>query len=534
MTRRGRIQSVFLGSVGVALLVIGAGTATGESPDHDLTTGMLNPVRQTLPQPSPLGPGLLPALRPATAFGAKTMDDQAMIDSCVTLAMAQGDTPGAAVAVFKDGQLFYEQGYGVKKRGQNDPVTPQTVFRIGSVTKMMTAAAVMQQVDAGRVDLSDPVTRLIPDFEIAFPWNSEQITIHHLLTHTTGFPDRFFFIDDDTGDDALAAWVENQGTTSLHAPPGAFWNYSNPNFMIAGLVVERASGMYYRRYMEENVWAPAGMPSTTFDPAEVMAGGDWAWGHHTDPASNYEFTFDPDDYDNGAAGPAGYAFSTAGDLAHWAMLLINGGQGVISPESALSMQAPHVSLDYRPDQFYGLGVFSETFNGVELKLHGGNIPGWGTALQWVPERQFAVAVLANTFEALGSAAYCITDSLLDLQDQEPVDDTTDPSTWADFAGRYDIVDVAGRLWTAEVTWSASGLDLELTPLWNPEDAASTPLHQVYSTTFVADTDGDEVFETDLTFLGTGGTPDPVIWMRNRQMVGLKAKPPREGGGRSGP
>ncbi len=442
-------------------------------------------------------------------------------------------TPGVAVAVVVDGELFYQQGYGVKKRGLDDPVTPQTVFRIGSVTKMMTAAAVMQQVDAGRVSLDDPVTRLIPDFEIAPPWRSDQITIHHLLTHTSGFPDRFFFIDGETGDQALSDWVENQDTTSLHAAPGAFWNYSNPNFMIAGLVAERASGIPYQRYMADNVWAPAGMTSTTLDPAAVMAWGDWAWGHYTNPVSGIESTYDPDDYDNGAAAPAGYAFSTAGDLVQWADLLMEGGQGVISSESAASMQAHHVSLLYSPGQFYGLGVFSETFNGVELKQHGGNIPGWGTALLWVPERDFAVAVLANTFESLSGAAYCITDAVLDLDD-ESLDYTTDPSTWGPFAGSYDIVDVVGRRWAAEVTWSGAGLDLNLIPRWNPEEAIESPLYQVYSRTFVADLDGDEVPDTDFTFIGNQGAPDPVIWLRNRQMVGLINKPPREGGERTGP
>ncbi len=486
------------------------------------------------PPKSLLGPGSPPLQWTPVVRDSKLLDDQAMIDACVEAAMERVGTPGVAVAVVVDGEVFYQQGYGIKKRGLSDPVTPQTVFRIGSVTKMMTAAAVMQQVEAGRVSLSDPVTRVIPDFEIAPPWQADQITVHHLLTHSSGFPDRFFSVDGDTGDDALSDWVENQGAGPMHAAPGAFWNYSNPNFMIAGLVAERASGKLYKRLMEEDVWAPAGMASTTLDPVEVMAWGDWTWGHFTDPGSGYEFKYKPDAYDHGAAAPAGYAFSTAGDLVHWAELLMEGGHGVISPESAATMQAHHVSLDYGPDQFYGLGVFSETFNGVELKQHGGNIPGWGTALFWVPERRFAVAVLANTFQSLPDAAYCITDAVLDLDDQEPVDDTTDPTTWDRFAGRYDIADVAGRRWTAEVAWSGSGLDLRLIPVWDPEEALASSLTQVFSRTFVADLDGDDVPETDFTFIGNGGTPDPVIWLRNRQMVGLVAKPPREGGGRTGP
>lgn len=490
--------------------------------------------RSVVPSESLLGPGS-PAERWAAPVPlAKLADDEATIDACVEAAMERVGTPGVAVAVVVDGQLFYQQGYGLKKRGEADPVTPQTVFRIGSVTKMMTAAAVMQQVEAGRIDLGDPVTRLIPDFSIAPPWRGEQITVHHVLTHTSGFPDVFFSLDDETGDEVLAEWVEGQGSMPLQAAPGAFWNYSNPNFMIAGLLAERASGMPYQQYVEENVWAPAGMATTTFDPNAVMQAGDWSWGHYTDPNSGFEFKYEPNDYDNSAVAPAGYAFSTASDLAHWATLMMEGGHGVISPESAATMQSHQVFLDYSSDQFYGLGVFSETFNGVELKQHGGNIPGWGTMLIWVPERNFAVAVLANTFESLPDAGYCITDALLDLEPQEPIDETTDPATWSQFAGTYNMVDFVGRHWTAEVTWSDSALGLNLIPAWSPESAIESPLVQTSSRTFLADLDGDDVPETDFTFIGNGGTPDPVIWLRNRQMVGLIAKPPRDGGDRSSP
>ena len=80
----------------------------------------------------------------------------------------------------------------------------------------------------------------------------------------------------------------------------------------------------------------------------------------------------------------------------------------------------------------------------------------------------------------------------------------------------------------------TGLDLNLTPIWSPEDTIECTLEQIFSRTFVADLDGDDVPETDLTFIGNGGTPDPVIWLRNRQMVGLVSKPPRESGERTGP
>lgn len=515
---------VFVLGVTLPCLPVAAGSG-GDRPVAGARTDVLNSRTEGL-----LGPGQSPLYRWVRDPAAKALDDEAAIDACVAAAMERVGTPGASVAVLRDGDLVYQQGYGVKRRGGNDPVTPQTVFRIGSVTKMMTAAALMQQVEAGRVDLSDPVTRLIPDFSIAWPWRADQITIRHLLTHTSGFPDMFFFVDAETGDDALADWVENKGLVPLHVAPGTFWNYSNPNYMIAGLVVERASGTPYRTYVEQQVWAPAGMTSTTFDPAEVMAAGDWSWGHYTDPNTGYEFIYQPDDYDNASAAPAGYAFSTAGDLVHWAALLMDGGRGVLSPDSVAAMQAHQVSLGYRADQYYGFGVFSETFEGVELKQHGGNIPGWGTSLVWIPDRRFAVAVMANTFESLPDAAYCIADAVLDLDGPDPPDGTTDPATWAAFAGDYDLRDSVSRDWTAEVTWTGDGLDLDLVALWSPGDMSyHVGMVQAYERTFVVDLDGDGTYETDFTFLGNGGVPDPVIWMRNRSLVGVIDLSPREAG-----
>ncbi len=229
-----------------------------------------------------LGPGPLPP-RPAAGkrierSKAATLEDA--IDQCVEFNMLRLSAPGAAVAVVLDGELIYESGYGVKNRNGTDPVDPDTIFRIGSVTKMMTAAAVMQQVELGRVELDAPVTDYIPEFVVGGHWPADRITVWHTLTHTTGFPDRVNEWGSVDGNGALSIWAQGQGEMELHAPPGSFWNYSNPNFMIAGLVAERASGTPYRNLFKHSLWEPAGMDSTTFDPAEVMASGNYSDGHH--------------------------------------------------------------------------------------------------------------------------------------------------------------------------------------------------------------------------------------------------------------
>jgi len=205
---------------------------------------------------------------------------------------------------------------------------------------------VMQQVEAGTVFLDDPVTRFVPELDIDGHIPADRITVHHLLTHTSGYPDLGFDPEGPTGDQALADWAADQSDVILHAPPGVFFNYSNPNFNLAGLVAERASGIPYGDYMQTRVFEPAGMTRTAFDPTAVIADGNYSYGHF-EIGSGIELIYAPDDYDNSVYAPAGYAFSTAGDLVGWALTLIDGGGDVLSQASADTMQTAHVSL-HRP------------------------------------------------------------------------------------------------------------------------------------------------------------------------------------------
>ena len=440
------------------------------------------------------------------------------IDQCVAADMRAHNTPGATVAVMLDGALLFQKGYGVKHRRNGGTVDAATVFRIGSITKMMTAAAVMQQVEAGRVHLNDPVTALVPEFEIAGPWPADRIAVRHLLSHTTGFPDRLFGDDiaGPTTPGALSNWAASQTAVSLHAPPGAFWNYSNPNFALAGLVAERASGINYQEYMEPHVWGPAGMSATTLSPAKVVAGGNWTYGHHTNVR---EFIYRPDSYDNWEAAPAGFAFSTAPDLVRWADLLMAGGGGVLQPASAEEMQSRQAFLNYTPDLFYGFGIMSESYRGLDLLSHGGNVPGWGSMLMWVPERRFAVAVLANTFESLTAAAYCIVDAVLQPSGPPPPDYTTDPSTWAPYLGTYDITDVEGSTFRAQVGFVGSDFLITFLGLDGGSETYTTPLVQLYLDTFGIDSDEDSQLDMDLTFIRSEA--GPARWLRNRLAVGAR-------------
>ncbi len=492
----------------------------------------LRPARPQVAAPD-LGPGPIP---PRRGLSAKAAPDAATsvesaIEQCVLADMAAIDAPGAAVTVIHQGSQIFNQGFGYKRRNQPERVDANTRFRIGSITKMFTAVAVMQQLEAGLLSLDDPVTDLIPELSLGGHWSADTVTIRHLLTHSSALPD-YYYADffGPPGDQELANWAASIDQVRLHAPPGTFWNYANPNFSLAGLVAERASGLFYRELMATRVFAAAGMDATTFDPDQVMASGNFSYGHH--PSDSGPTTvYAPDDYDSWISGPAGFAFSTAQDLAEWALLLIDGGGSVLSPESAATMQERQIYLDYIPDFHYGFGIFAEKYKGLDVRQHGGNINGWGAYLLWVPEERFAVSVLGNTFSSLSGAAYCIVDAVLAPDPPTPPDYSTDPATWVAYTGHYRFMDLLGDFFNGEVEQEGQQLNITFT---NPEEPTfyyHTELVQFYLDTFGMDGDGDGYRDLELTFIERSALGPQKMWLRNRSMVGQRVYPPRHPDGR---
>jgi len=518
-------------AVAVALFV-------GADPAAAQPAGPETKARASILPPELLGPGPAAlgedALRELLADAPAQDDPIVTVDACMATEMQAKGVPGGQVAIYRDGEIIYEQGYGVKHAREGGAVGPQTQFRIGSVTKMMTAAAVMQQVEAGKVDLHAPVTRYIPEFEMAGPGTSDLITVWNLLTHSSGYPDNALLsLDDLDGgrtDLALTEWVVERPDVERQAPPGTYWNYSNPNFVLAGLVAERASGVPYHTYMPTRVWARAGMTSTTLLPAEVLARGDYTYGHWA--ITETLLVEAPDSYDNWAVAPAGYAFSTAADLARWADLLMSGGGDVLTEASAQAMQAPQQFMDYTADQYYGFGIFRETYKGVDVLQHGGNIPGWSAMVMWVPEHRFAVAALDNAFPAtLTGTPHCAIEAFLALVDVPPPVCNLEPATWGRFAGHYEGLDAAGTWLATTVTSTATTLGLVFDDIPDPRDPTRPYASPLIQTCGLAGALGDRTFAFDGN---ADGAPDDVItflrdpddplvtWMRNRIFVGRRA------------
>jgi len=482
-----------------------------------------------------LGPGpLLPHRElPIKAQTTTSYSIEQAIEQCVEADMQALGAPGAAVTVRLGGEVIFDRGFGYKLQGHPELVDSETRFRIGSATKTMTAAAVMQQVEVGLVHLDAPVTEWVPELSLSGRWPAQSITVRHLLTHSAAMPD---YIEDPlgpTGDGALTEWAGSLGSVQLHAPPGTFWNYSNPGFCLAGLVAERASGLPYRDLIETRIFDAVGMSASTVDPAEVVASGNFAYGHFQE-STGQTTVYAPDSFDSWVASPSGLAFSTAPDLALWGQLLMDGGGAVLSDASARSMQDRQIYLDYVPGYSYGLGVFAETYKGLEVRHHGGNLTGWGTMLLWVPEGRLVVSILGNTHIHMTAAAFCIVDAVLQPEPSPPVDFLTDPDTWGRYTGHYRMIDNRGHLFEAEVSKYGERFFITFTDPGEP-GYYRTDLVQQYLDTFYIDWDGDQVLDPlyELTFIRRTDPQSITMWLRNRSFVGNRVMEPRRPRGRYG-
>lgn len=368
---------------------------------------------------------------------------------------------GAAVAVVENGELVYQQGFGFKDLAHTAPVASDTLFGIGSTTKILVASAVLTLVEQGRLDLDAPITEYVPAFRVA-SGDPAAIHVRHLLNHSSGLPD----IDPELGPCGLdlTRWFEANQAPIL-SPPGTLWNYSGRGYMLAGLALEKLSGESFEEAMRHRIFEPAGMEHATFDP-QVAKQRDHSLGHRGPRAGEVDL----DSYGCRATEPAGGAlFVSAPEMARFAQALLAGGGGILAPGSIAAMETREMETHQIPGEAYGLGLSMRDVpdaSGPRVYYHGGNDGRFASSVALVPERGFAVVVLFNA----DSAPVVVSQKALELvpgiRDALPVPTLmehpdawrTDPSTWAKYTGTYDEPYTYGR---AVVTLEGGKLWFEL-------------------------------------------------------------------------
>ncbi len=343
---------------------------------------------------------------------------------------AANGVTGGAVAIVRGGQMKYAAGVGDRDRESGLPVDEDTLFVLGSITKMVTAAGVMTLVDDGLVDLAAPVTATVPYFDLLDPFDPSSITPHMLLTHTSGLPD-YLEIECDTDDGALARWFTDNPDVPLWSPPGLIHNYANLGYSLAGLVLEEGAGMPYMDALRERVLEPLGMDGVTNDGTAAKA-GNHATGYSVDGG-----TYDIDAYPCALGWPPGLMIGRVVDMARFMEMLLAGGAGVLSAESAAALQAPQVETRFAPDEWYGYGIESFEYKTMPVKWHNGGIMGYLTDLWLVPGEDFGVVVFVNDdgYDPANVSLFAI-DTFLEPPDVDPPDYTTPPETWDRYVGEY--------------------------------------------------------------------------------------------------
>lgn len=329
----------------------------------------------------------------------------AEFEAYIESALETYDTPGASVAIVRDGEVIYANGFGIRNP-QGDPVTPETLMLIGSTTKTMTTLLMAQLVDEGVMEWDTPVVEVLPTFEVADPDVTQELTMEHMVCACTGVPRRdlelIFNSDDLSAEDV----IESLSTFEFFTDFGEAFQYSNQMVASAGYLATLAAGgeygslgQDYVNLVEARIFEPLEMNDTTFSFAEALASDNVAvpYGLYTD------FTFQPIPYEVEEAfadpiGPAGGAWSTVLDMAKYMIMQLNAGETpdgtrIVSEENLRHTWQPQVPISAVDD--YGLGWIVSDYRGLEMLSHAGNMLGFTSEFTFLPERDLGVVVLTN-------------------------------------------------------------------------------------------------------------------------------------------
>jgi CubicO group peptidase (beta-lactamase class C family) len=399
-----------------------------------------------------------------------------------------------AVLVARGDEVILSKGYGFANLEWSIPNTPSTKFRLGSVTKQFTAAAILLLAERGKLALEDPVAKHWPNA----PASWEAVTLFHLLTHTSGIPNV-------TNDADFTQWKMHPSTPEqtlahvrdkpLEFAPGERMNYSNSGYVLLGRLVERAGGQSYADFLRDNVFKPLGMNDTGYDVSTAILPRRAA-GYSQGPA-NAPYT------DMTVPHGAGGLYSTTEDLLRWTQGLFGGR--LLSAASVEKMTTP-----FKND--YAFGVIVNNAAGRKVVSHAGGIEGFNTELRYFPDSKITVAVLANMNGPAAAQLSAQIGSIAHGDDMRLSAERTSIELPRDkldrLVGSYEIAPTATMRITVIGTQLQSQLGLQpVVPLFAESETVFFP----------------RVVDAELTFeLGADGTATALTLRQNgREMRGLR-------------
>ena len=355
---------------------------------------------------------ILSSLTLANAQAELSPELRAKIDKLATDSLAQSGVPSASIAVVKDGKIVYLNAYGSARLEPKTPATSAMRYSIGSISKQFTAVAMLLLQEQGKLSLDDKVGKYVPDLTRA-----NEVTIRQLLSHTSGYQDYWpqdyvmpMMLQPVTSAKILDMWARKP----LDFDPGTKWQYSNTNYVIAGVIIEKVSGKPLLQFLQEKVFAPLGMASVANIDEKRL--GD------TDPTGYMRYALGPmrtaPKEGPGWLFAAGELAMTAEDLAKWNISIMD--QKLLKPASYRELER-EAQLNNGLGTRYGLGVSLAMENGHRAVSHGGEVSGFVSESIVFPDERVSVVALTN--QDASSAADDIAHSIVPL-----LFDQNDPAT----------------------------------------------------------------------------------------------------------
>lgn len=337
--------------------------------------------------------------------------------------MTDHDIPGAALGLNQAGKSLYFKGFGYRHVKRQLKVTANTVFGIASMTKVFTCVAIMQLQEAGKLSVQDKVVEHLPSFRMPKGEHTEEVTIHHLMTHTSGLPpsathiyarkdsieqdpsaiDYGLDLTDHHGAsihtyEELLAHISNLDVKLLGAP-GKFFSYSNDCYGVLGALITKVGQVPYEKYVTEQILHPAQMSNSFFDLEELESREDVTMLYAKKKLSSGSKVYEaPVWWDAPSMRATGYLKSTVNDLLIFLNLFLNQGvvgtKRILSPKSVEQLIYPHVQFE--KGKFYGYGLrIIPNYYGMTLIEHGGGLKGVSSSMSVIPEKRITGVVLSN-------------------------------------------------------------------------------------------------------------------------------------------
>lgn len=344
-----------------------------------------------------LAPGLRKP-KPAPVKPASNSSSYDAIDAYVEGQMRRLKIPGVSLAIVEGDKIVHLRGFGRARPGGEAP-SPQTPFVLGSTTKSITALAVMQLVEAGKVELDTPVQAYLPWFRVADPEASAQMSVRHLLNQTSSLPGvagMSILADLDPSPGATERQARALSSLKLTRPVGSAFDYSNLNYNLLGLIIEATSGESYADYIQKHILTPLEMrhsyTSQSTAKQNGLAIGHRYWFAHPFPVHNLPIAR--------ASMASGQLISCAEDMAQYLMPHLNGGRykdvQILSPAGIDALHQAGVEFrEMDASMGYGMGWFITSAGPVKIISHGGNVPDFSSFMALVPEQKKGIVLLLN-------------------------------------------------------------------------------------------------------------------------------------------